>query len=282
MNRQPQASDTDVGQATPPVDRDELLLGRLREMGASVDRLRSADEWQQYLKAVARLNSYSVGNMLLIFCRYPDARLVNGPKAWHKLGRRVVDDAWDEPIMILAPRLVKDKKDPNRKKLIGFKPVRVYELRQTEGQDLPDEGWELPPKGEVPGLWEQLVLLAESDGVTVAMAADNEGPPGALGWYNADLRTIKVREQRPDTLLHELSHHFDPELAGSTRAARELVAESCAAIVADQVGLDVTTQAEKYLAGWGGGEVALLRVLDRVQRAHRRFAPLVEAVNDGR
>src|SRR5207302_4285637 len=89
------------------------------------------------LKAIARFFWLSFGNILLISTQRPSARQVAGFKAWSELGRRVRQG--EKGIMIFAPILSQPKPAENRNaqlepQLLGFRPVRVWDIEQTEGE----------------------------------------------------------------------------------------------------------------------------------------------------
>ena len=52
----------------------------------AVERLRSSDGWQQWLRTRAVFHAYSLGNQLLIAMQHPTATQVAGFRAWLKLG----------------------------------------------------------------------------------------------------------------------------------------------------------------------------------------------------
>jgi hypothetical protein len=105
------------------------------------------------LKAMARFHTYSFGNVLLISTQFPAARQVAGWRGWNELGRRVKQG--EKGIMIFAPILSEPKSvesQPNgdeegsaedvrpEPQLLGFRPVRVFDLAQTEGEELAATG----------------------------------------------------------------------------------------------------------------------------------------------
>jgi hypothetical protein len=89
------------------------------------------------LKAIARFFWLSFGNILLISTQRPAARQVAGFKAWNELGRRVRQG--EKGIMIYAPILSEPRQTENadaqpEPQLLGFRPVRVWDIDQTEGE----------------------------------------------------------------------------------------------------------------------------------------------------
>jgi len=89
------------------------------------------------LKAIARFFWLSFGNILLISTQRPAARQVAGFKAWNELGRQV--RRGEKGIMIFAPILSESRHTENgdaqtEPQLLGFRPVRVWDIDQTEGE----------------------------------------------------------------------------------------------------------------------------------------------------
>src|SRR5947209_14415969 len=89
------------------------------------------------LKAMARFFWFSLGNVILISTQRPQAKRVEGFKAWNEFGRRVRQG--EKGIMIFAPILSEPKRRESEDaqpepQLLGFRPVRVWDLDQTEGE----------------------------------------------------------------------------------------------------------------------------------------------------
>jgi hypothetical protein len=100
----------------------------------------------QYLAAMAKFRNYSFGNIMLIARQKPDASHVAGFRTWNSLGRFV--RRGEKGIFILAPMVGNRRKNSareeqtedakeNQPRLYGFRAVYVFDITQTEGQDLP-------------------------------------------------------------------------------------------------------------------------------------------------
>lgn len=91
------------------------------------------------LTAMARFHTYSFGNVLLIATQRPTATQVAGWRGWNELGRRIKQG--EKGILIYAPILSEhtkadaDSQQPQQE-LLGFRPVRVFDVAQTEGEEL--------------------------------------------------------------------------------------------------------------------------------------------------
>src|SRR6266702_3126271 len=100
----------------------------------------------QYLTTMARFHKYSLGNVLLIASQKPDATNVAGIYTWNQLGRRVRKG--EKGIMIFAPMISKKRRQQSEaesdsdskstaRPLVGFRPVYVWDISQTDGDPLP-------------------------------------------------------------------------------------------------------------------------------------------------
>jgi antirestriction protein ArdC len=93
----------------------------------------------RYLEVMAKFHRYSFGNVMLILTQRPDATQVAGFHRWKELGRHVKKGA--SGIGILAP-LVYKKQDEDagddEKVVRGFKIVHVFDVSDTDGEELPE------------------------------------------------------------------------------------------------------------------------------------------------
>ena len=102
-----------------------------------------------YLAAMARFHNYSFGNIVAIARQRPTATRVAGFGTWKEMGRFV--KRGERGIQILAPMIGYRRRnaeaaqntdaDTSTKQppvLIGFRAVFVFDVAQTEGEDLPE------------------------------------------------------------------------------------------------------------------------------------------------
>jgi antirestriction protein ArdC len=105
-----------------------------------------SDVLSSYLTAMAQFHNYSFQNILLIASQRPRATKVAGIRAWNELGRRV--RRGEKGIMIFAPLIgyKRNANEPDAKtgkpepRLVGFRSVYVFDVEQTEGEELPELG----------------------------------------------------------------------------------------------------------------------------------------------
>jgi len=126
-------------------DAVELADKCLKELAASLEQGKT-EVLETYLGALARFHHYSFGNMMMIIKQFPEASKVAGFHTWRKLDRWVKKG--ESGIAILAPMIGRkqdEEKSDHRvnsarsdeKPVFGFKAVHVFNISQTEGEELP-------------------------------------------------------------------------------------------------------------------------------------------------
>jgi hypothetical protein len=160
-------------------------------------------------------------------------------------------------------RKVEDDDGERKTILTGFRVVRVFDVAQTSGEELPTIS--LPDvSGSSDTTFGSLVAAAAGEELDVEVEEQAAGWDGPRGWINHDERRITLvdfgqgLDNMTRTLLHELAHYCDPA-AGSAekdclRPVLEVVAESAAMIVGTALlGLDLAEASATYLATWMEG-----------------------------
>lgn len=258
---------------------DSPQLKKLREMGADIERLRNSDEWKAWLRTAAKFHKYSFMNTVLIWCQKPDATRVAGYRKWQELGRQVRKG--EKRISILAPMSKKEMKgDELRNMIYGFRTVGVFDISQTDGDPLPEVEWPVTDEGPE-DLWAELQMLMPQEISLRVIDGERMSPRGSRGYLQREQKElVVVKGSSPSmasTLLHELAHWYDPDLEADatiyapTRADCELVAESTAWLVGQQLGLDTHAETEHYLASWKGSTADLLRLGQRITTTTNRL-----------
>lgn len=147
--------------------------------------------------------------------------------------------------------------------LAGFKVVHVFDISQTDGDDLPDRYAVRPQllNGSAPeGLWDALVAQATEAGYTVVRTRRGS----ANGYCDFLAKEIGVRPDVSDlqavkTLVHEVGHALLHEDGAESRAIAEVEVESTAFVVLDALGLNSEGYSFPYIARWAGGGIELIR-----------------------
>ncbi len=259
--------------------RNERLRAAHDKLQDAVAEIVSGDEWKRMLQVAAKFHNYSFNNQLMIFLQRPDATVVAGFNRWKSLGRFVKKG--EKGLAIFAPCKYKTKVEDDDgteksfQQIRGFRVVHVFDISQTEGEELPDLDAVRPKllDGEAPaGIWDALVAHAASVGFEVV----RERKGGENGYCDFLSNKIAVRPdvapaQAVKTLIHELGHallHGD-QLPRSKEVA-EVEVESVAYIVCDAIGLDSADYSFAYVTRWAAGDVEKIkRTGDRVVRCAR-------------
>ena len=249
----------------------------LEKIEAGIEAVRNSDRFREYLAFCGRFHKYSFANRILIWSQKPDAGLVAGFNTWKRLNRYVCKG--EKGIMILAPMTGKrrseaeEDEENEEQSFRYFKPVYVFDVSQTEGEDLPSPNQRLT--GDDDGVWSVLETVARAEAISI----NREALPGqsANGFYVRSERRIWVSPdleplQAAKTLAHELSHHFaHHQEQGHSRDEAEMIAESSAFIVMSYLGKDSGDYSFGYLASWG--DAKLFR-----QRLHEIHATAQELI----
>jgi hypothetical protein len=246
----------------------DKLRAAHEKLQQAVAEITSGNDWKRMLQVVSKFHRYSFNNHLMIFLQRPDATLVAGFNRWKSLGRFVKKG--EKGIAIFAPCKYKAKvetEDGEERMLQqrrGFRVVHVFDISQTEGDELPDLD-EVCPKlldGAAPeGIWDALAGHATSIGYEVVR--DQRGSEN--GYCDFLKKQIGVRPdvstaQAVKTLIHELGHallHAEGPVA--SREVAEVEVESVAFIVCDVLGLDSGEYSFPYLTRWSDGSTEMFR-----------------------
>mgnify|MGYP002583963485 CR=1 FL=1 len=204
---------------------------RLREITDGIEQgikeLFESEKYMRYLSVMSRFHRYSVNNTMLIYMQKPDATLVAGYNKWKDQFERHVKKG-EHGITIIAPtpykkKIEEQKLDPDTKapildkdgKIITeekeieipmFRPVKVFDVSQTDGKPLPELASSL--SGNVPNYEVFMEALRRSAPVPItfeAMAADTDG------YFSADHQKIAIRQgmsevQTVSATVHEIAH----------------------------------------------------------------------------
>ncbi|MBN9392386.1 MAG: hypothetical protein J0I20_30395 [Chloroflexi bacterium] len=271
-------------------ERQDRIASLMQQLEQGVAGIQSSEDFKRWLKVASRFHTYSLNNQVLILMQFPTATRVAGYRTWQSLKRQVVKGS--KGINILAPqpfeRIIEDKATGVEEVARGitFKTVSVFDISQTEGEELPS----IAP-GQLQGeegveLYRRLDDLAEREGLKVThydLLGEAEQDPSYNGYYLPGSKLIYVKRaaqvQMVKTLAHELGHHFDAGREGSPREERETVAEAVAFVVAAYYGIDTTAYTFPYVAGWAAkreGAEIIKGVMTRIQQTSHRMLDLLE------
>jgi N-terminal domain of anti-restriction factor ArdC len=229
-----------------------------------------------YLGAMARFHNYSFGNILAVARQRPTATRVAGFGTWKEMGRFVKKG--EKGIQILAPmigyRRKKDDAEQDRDTLakpqhmlIGFRAVYVFDVAQTEGEDLPE--FEHNITGEVGAHHDQLIaFLAQQN---IALEFNDKIAPALGVSYGGKIALLPGQSKAEEftTLVHETAHellHKAERRTITTATVRETEAEAVAFIVGQSVGLEMGTASSDYIQMYAGNAALLAERLEVIQR----------------
>lgn len=255
-------------------DKTKELLERLTN---GIKETLDSEHYKAFLRVQSQFHSYSFNNAMLIYLQRPDATRVAGFNAWKKFERHVMKG--EKGISILAPSSYKyevsvDKIDPVTKQPVRdpatgkiqkenvtqegrrFVKVSVFDIKQTEGKELPTICQELTGNSI-----NSDKIIRSIKHISEVPIVEKEIESNAKGYYSRDENIIVVRpgmslDQTAKTLIHELAHskiHSTPD-TGFDRATREVQAESVAYIVANRYGVDTSSYSFDYLASWSSNK----------------------------
>ena len=223
---------------------------RLKEITDGIEQgikeLFQSDRYRQYLSVLSRFHRYSVNNTMLIYLQRPDATLVAGFQKWkNQFGRHVLQG--ERGITIIAPTPFKKKieevkldpdthapmLDKDGQQIVEereisipmFKPVKVFDVSQTDGKPLPQLAATLTGSVEQYDVF--LEALRRSSPVPVSFAAI---PANTDGYFSLTEQSITIREgmsqiQTISALVHEIAHselhNYEKQQEESTQKERD-------------------------------------------------------------
>ena len=204
---------------------------RLQEITAGIEQgikeLFESEKYMRYLSVMSKFHRYSVNNTMLIYMQKPEATLVAGFNKWKNQFARHVKKG-EHGITIIAPtpykkKIEEMKRDPDTHAPIldadgkavmeekeieipMFRPVKVFDVSQTDGKPLPELSSSL--SGTVPHYEAFLEALRRSAPVPIEfepMAANTDG------YFSPDQQRIAIREgmsevQTVSATVHEIAH----------------------------------------------------------------------------
>ena len=255
---------------------------------AGIQDLFQSDKFADYLRTMSRFHNYSYNNTILIHMQMPSATHVAGFNKWkNQFGRHVKKG--EKGLTIIAPtpfkkRIEEMKLDPDTRapvldhdgnvimeereiEIPLFRPVKVFDVSQTEGRSLPS--LVAPLTGDVQQYEAFMEALRRTSPVPVQFKPLREGLDGFL---NLEDQTITIREgmsqvQTVCAAVHEITHAMlhnrEQErlsaAAGTEQAeklkpkdqnTKEVEAESVSYTVCQYYGIETSANSLGYIATW--------------------------------
>ena len=204
---------------------------RLQEITAGIEQgikeLFESEKYMRYLSVMSKFHRYSVNNTMLIYMQRPDATLVAGFNKWKNQFERHVKKG-EHGITIIAPtpykkKIEEMKRDPDTQAPIldadgkavmeekeieipMFRPVKVFDVSQTDGKPLPELASSL--SGTVPHYEAFLEAVRRSAPVPIEFEPMTENMDG---YFSSEQQRIAIREgmsevQTVSAAVHETAH----------------------------------------------------------------------------
>ena len=252
---------------------------RLQEITAGIEQgikeLFESEKYMRYLSVMSKFHRYSVNNTMLIYMQRPDATLVAGFNKWKNQFERHVKKG-EHGITIIAPtpykkKIEEMKRDPDTHAPIldadgkavmeekeieipMFRPVKVFDVSQTDGKPLPELASSL--SGTVPHYEAFLEAVRRSAPVPIEFEPMTENMDG---YFSSEQQRIALREgmsevQTISAAVHETAHsklHDPKKYEGEPTWKIVMVSEGG---VKHDYRLDFATEAEAEQAaaeeGW--------------------------------
>lgn len=237
-----------------------------------------SDQLVAYITAMARFHRYSFRNIMLIISQFPEASMVAGFRAWKKLGRFVKRN--EQGITIIAP-MVFHKDNDDAQSCIRFKAAHVFDITQTDGDELPE-----PSKIQGnPGTYtDRVKSLIASKGIALEYTDELHSALGSSSGSRVKILNDLSPASEFSVLVHELAHEMlhwnESRLTTSNKTIRETEAEAVAFIVSTAIGLNASTASSDYIQLFDGTIETLEASLDAIRSAASEIITAITAPAD--
>jgi hypothetical protein len=176
----------------------------------------------------------------------------------------------EKAILILAPILraknqsVEQTDTDELSTAVGFRAAYVFDITQTDDQELPEIG---NVNGDPREYRDRLGKLVTDQGILLEYSHDIAPARGTSAGGKITLLPGKSAGEEFATLAHEVAHemmHRDECRSSTSTRVRET--EAVAFVVCSAIGLDTETTAQDYIGLYGGDTNLLNESLVYVQR----------------
>lgn len=260
----------------------ELIAANVQILMDQLEKGHS-EAFTAYLAAMSRFHTYSFGNILEIARQRPDATRVAGLHTWNKFGRRVKKG--EKGIRILAPIVCgkghedgnaeRDSMTTRRRFIAGFRAVYVFDVNQTDGDELPEPAKVSGEVGE-----HRMLLMSFLDRAGIQIEYNEAIAPAQGVSYGGRIALLPGQEPAEElaTLIHETAHellHRGERRATTTRTSRELEAEAVAFVVGQAIGLEMGMTSADYIQIYNGNAAILAESLEAIQSTSAMLLSLI-------
>ena len=135
----------------------------------------------------------------------------------------------------------------NARAVVGFRAAYVFDVSQTDGQNLPEIG---NVRGDPCEHIERLSKFVTGQGIVLEYTQDIAPARGTSSGGKIKLLPGQSPAEEFGTLTHELAHevmHRDERRPSTSKRSRETEAEAVAFVVCQAIGLEPGTAAQDYV-----------------------------------
>ena len=258
----------------------QIVSKAIEELSQALERGHS-ETLRNYLAAIGRFHRYSLRNVMLIASQKPTATHVAGFHTWHKLGRFVKKG--EKGILILAPivrpktQSVEQTETDESSTAVGFRAAYVFDISQTDGQELPEIG---NVNGDPREYRERLGKFVTDQGILLEYSQDIAPARGTSAGGKITLLPGQTPAEEFSTLAHEVAHelmHRNERRASTSKRSRETEAEAVAFVVCQAIGLETGSAAQDYIQLYEGDAKLLSESLQHIQQTATRILNAIGA-----
>jgi len=275
--------------------REELqksITASIEQLATITDSASAEENFKGWLQLQSRFHKYSWGNTWLIHMQCPQATRVAGFGTWKKLKRFIKKGS--KAIKIWCPRFGKKKvsvlnpttgkKETQDEKFIYFVVGNVFDVSQTDGEDLPTLGYRTA-EGCADDVMDSLHAYCQEHQIGYNYVTQIALAPGAKGASysssNLEVVTDLPSAQKASTLIHEIAHcklHWNDDNQLSvehTNSSREVEAEGVAYVVMSHLGFDMSGS-RFYLACWNGDGEAVKASMKAIATVSKEILEFIQ------
>lgn len=215
----------------------------VQDLENGVRAIFESKKYKRYLEVMSKFHNYSTENWRLIYEQCPNATILAGYVQWKRDFERYVKKG-EKAIRIIAP-----------KNKYGFREVCVFDVSQTEGKALPDDGIVVYRLNDslqnYKHLYNAIVKVSP-----IPIEFDNLVNLDGVCYHNNKIVINKGMSEQQTllTMLHEIAHEILHKNSNATKETKEVEAESVAYAVCNYLGIDTSKNSFNYIA-WNSNSI---------------------------
>ncbi|HHV8182402.1 TPA: PBECR4 domain-containing protein [Streptococcus pneumoniae] len=263
-----------------------------------------SEQFKSFLDTMSKFHNYSLNNIHLLKMQNPNVSQVASFNKWKTDFDRTVKKG-SKALKIWVPYQVKTSIPVHQKELdftpaenemeqkeiivTRFKLGNVFDVSQTEGQELPKAIHELT--GDVKD-YEDLYRAAKAVSMDnqVSISFEEINRESTNGYYSPDENRIviskglKGQEQILKTIFHEMAHAdlhrgSNAQYGDDQYRKQEIQAESVAYVVANHFGFDTSSYSFGYLAIWAKDKNGFEDMVEQLQVVQKEAKSLIDRMD---